>query len=103
MDRFFSSRFIFSFRLGYELMTCLLTDLSLHCNLFQCFSLFYIGLKLIAFNDCVEASEALTKVGCLAVPDRMYINVIFALSVMLQEIQEARKFLSEKGFKFQNA
>jgi dolichyl-phosphate mannosyltransferase polypeptide 3 len=47
---------------------------------FGCFSLFYIGLKLIAFNDCVEASEALTK-----------------------EIQEARKFLSEKGFKFQNA
>jgi hypothetical protein len=48
--------------------------------LIPCFSLFYIGLKLIAFNDCVEASEALTK-----------------------EIQEARKFLSEKGFKFQNA
>ncbi|XP_062522432.1 dolichol-phosphate mannosyltransferase subunit 3-like isoform X1 [Corticium candelabrum] len=44
---------------------------------FGCFSLAYIGHKLIVFNDCVEASESLAK-----------------------EVQEAREDLAAKGFKF---
>ncbi|XP_062522433.1 dolichol-phosphate mannosyltransferase subunit 3-like isoform X2 [Corticium candelabrum] len=45
--------------------------------LVACFSLAYIGHKLIVFNDCVEASESLAK-----------------------EVQEAREDLAAKGFKF---
>ncbi|KXJ13482.1 dolichol-phosphate mannosyltransferase subunit 3 [Exaiptasia diaphana] len=44
---------------------------------FGCYSLIVIGYRVATFNDCVEASESLKK-----------------------EVEEARKDLTKKGFKF---
>ncbi|CAB3980985.1 Dolichol-phosphate mannosyltransferase subunit 3 [Paramuricea clavata] len=45
---------------------------------FGCYSLIVIGYRVLTFNDCEDAAESLRK-----------------------EIQEARKDLSKKGFKFE--
>ena len=45
---------------------------------FGCYSLIVIGYRVLTFNDCEDAAESLRK-----------------------EIQEARKDLSRKGFKFE--